>query len=144
MCIKQLAVFMENREGRLDNVIRALHENSIDIISFSLADTSEYGMLRMVVSDPEKARLVLKENGFSSMLTEVLAVKVSDYFGNLNELLDAVAGAGLNIEYMYVLSTLKGDSAIIAKFSDALRALQILNDKKIKVYSFEEILNIGN
>lgn len=144
MCIKQLAVFMENREGRLDNVIRTLHENSIDIISFSLADTSEYGMLRMVVSDPEKARLVLKENGFSSMLTEVLAVKVSDYFGNLNELLDAVAGAGLNIEYMYVLSTLKGDSAIIAKFSDALRALQILNDKKIKVYSFEEILNIGN
>ncbi|SHI74689.1 amino acid-binding protein [Parasporobacterium paucivorans] len=143
MCIKQLAVFMENREGRLDNVIKTLHENQVDIISFSLADTTEYGMLRMVVSDPEKARLVLKENGFSSMLTDVLAVKMSDYFRDLNKLLEAVSGAGLNIEYMYVLSTVKGGSAIITKFSDAQKALQILDSNNITVYTFEEIMNLG-
>lgn len=139
MFVKQLSVFMENREGRLDNVIKTLQDNGIVIISFSLADTSEYGMLRMIVSDPEKGRKVLKENGFSVMLTEVLAVKTAGSFANLNQLLDAISEADLNVEYMYVLSTLKEEPAVIMKVSDGEKAAGVFAGKGIEVYRADDI-----
>lgn len=74
--IQQLSVFLENREGRLDEVLSVLAGNDINIVALSLADTSEYGMLRMIVSDPNKGKAVLKENGITSMLTDVVALRV--------------------------------------------------------------------
>ena len=74
MFIKQLSVFIENREGRLEKVLKTLKDNNINIISLSLADTSDYGVLRMITSNPEDGKKVLKDNGFSAMLTDVLAV----------------------------------------------------------------------
>ena len=79
MFVKQLSVFIENREGRLEQVTEVLKEENINILSLSMADTTEYGMLRMIVSDPEKARNGLREKGFSAMLTDVLAVKLEDH-----------------------------------------------------------------
>ena len=73
MFVKQLSVFIENREGRLEQVTEVLKEQDINILSLSMADTTEYGMLRMIVSDPDKAKAALREKGFSAMLTDVLA-----------------------------------------------------------------------
>ena len=78
--IQQLSVFLENREGRLDEVLSVLAGNDINIVALSLADTSEYGMLRMIVSDPNKGKAVLKENGITSMLTDVVALRVRQFW----------------------------------------------------------------
>ncbi len=124
MLIKQLSVFIENRAGRLEQVTETLKDHGINITSLSLADTSEYGMLRMIVSDPIIGRKALKDAGFSAMLTDVIAVKLSNGVGMLNHLLKVLDG--VNIEYMYALST-NENAALILKISDnetALKALQ--------------------
>lgn len=123
MIIKQLSVFMENREGRIQQVTEKLKENNINIASLSLADTSEYGMLRMIVSQPDKARRILKEDGFSAMLTNVIAVALPHKTGMLHTLVSALAD--VNIEYMYVLST--GENpAMILKISDLEEGEKVL------------------
>ena len=83
--MKQLSVFIENREGRLEDVLNLLKEENINIISLSLADTSDYGMLRLIVSDPQKGREALKENGFSATLNDVVAVTLPHKVGALQE-----------------------------------------------------------
>ena len=104
MFVKQLSVFIENREGRLEQVTEVLKEENINILSLSMADTTEYGMLRMVVSDPERARTALRSKGFSAMLTDVLAVKLEDHVGELHKMTHILCSKGLNIEYMYALA----------------------------------------
>lgn len=115
MAIKQLSVFIENRTGRLEKVTETLKENGINITSMSLADTSEYGLLRMIVSNPTEGKKVLKEAGFSAMLTDVLAVKLPNKIGMLHELLKVLED--VNIEYMYALATNENASMVI-KISD--------------------------
>lgn len=115
MAIKQLSVFIENRTGRLEKVTETLKENGINITSMSLADTSEYGLLRMIVSNPTEGKRVLKEAGFSAMLTDVLAVKLPNKIGMLHELLKVLED--VNIEYMYALATNENASMVI-KISD--------------------------
>ena len=100
MFVKQLSVFMETREGRLEQATEVLKNHQINILSLSMADTTEYGMLRMVVSDPELARETLRENGFSAMLTEVLAVRLEHQVGELHRLTHILSAEGLNLEYM--------------------------------------------
>ena len=107
MFVKQLSVFIENREGRLDQVLATLKNNDINIVSLSLADTSDYGLLRMVVSVPSQGKTVLKEAGFTAMLTDVLAVKLAHKVGQLQVLLAEICKAGINIDYMYVDPTSK-------------------------------------
>ena len=82
--IQQLSVFLENREGRLDEVLSVLAGNDVNIVALSLADTTEYGMLRMIVSDPNKGKAVLKENGITAMLTDVVALRVPHETGSLS------------------------------------------------------------
>ena len=101
MFVNQLSVFIENREGRLDKVLATLKDNDINIVSLSLADTSDYGLLRMIVSDPEKGKAALKEAGFTARVTEVLAVKLAHKVGQLQVLLAEICKAGINIDYMY-------------------------------------------
>ncbi len=103
MFVKQLSVFMENREGRLEKATEILKEHGINICALSMADTMEYGMLRMVVSNPELAKSALRESGFSAMLTDVLAVRLEDQVGELHSLTLILCAKGLNIEYMYSL-----------------------------------------
>ena len=144
MVIKQLSVFIENREGRLEQVTEVLREHNINIASFSLADTSEYGMLRMIVSKPEEGRRLLKEAGFSAKLTDVIAVKILQKPGTLHEILKVLFDAGLSVEYMYTLATAGKDTSIIMKLSDVNLALEVLETGGYQVCSDEEAYEINN
>jgi hypothetical protein len=144
MVIKQLSVFIENREGRLERVTEALKESGINVASFSLADTSEYGMLRMIVSDPEEGKKVLKEEGFSAMLTDVIAVKIAQKPGTLHEVLKVLFDAGLSVEYMYTLATAGKCTSIIMKLSDLQAALNVLELSGYTVCTAEEAYELNN
>lgn len=140
MFIKQLSIFIENREGRLEEVLNALTEANINIVSMSLADTSEYGLLRLLVTNPEEGKKALKEKGFSAMLTDVLAVKISHRAGKLQELLKIICEAQVNIEYMYALSTGKDDASIVIKTSDLEKAAALLQERGVDVVTSQEVM----
>ena len=144
MLIKQLSVFIENKEGRLEGVTQVLMEHNINIASFSLADTAEYGMLRMIVSDPDEGRRVLKEGGFSAKLTEVIAVKIPQTPGTLHKVLKVLFDADLSVEYMYTLATAGKDTSIIMKISDLTKALDVLGRYEYAVCTDREAYEINN
>lgn len=139
MFVKQLSVFIENREGRLKEVLQALKNNGVNIVSMSLADTSEYGLLRLLVTNPEEGKAALKGAGFSAMITDVLAIKLSHQVGKLQELLVAICDENINIEYMYALSTGKDDASIVLKASDLEKAAKALQEKGVEIVTTEEI-----
>ncbi|MBR5932113.1 MAG: amino acid-binding protein [Lachnospiraceae bacterium] len=128
MALKQLSVFLENREGRLEDLFQVFGENSIQIHSFSLAESSEYGILRLIVSNPEKAKDALKAVDFSASLTDVVAVRLPGGFDSLKSVTDAVT-SNYNIEYMYVLSTEPGQQAIVFKIKDVAEVEKSLEEK---------------
>ncbi len=140
--MKQLSVFLENREGRLKDILKVLKNNQINIISLSLADTNEFGMLRLLVDNPEMAHNALKRNGFSSKLTDVLAVKLSHRVGMLQELLEIIFDEHINIEYMYALSIGNDDASIVIKTSDLTAAKKALRDKGIEIVTSEEMIKM--
>ena len=134
MFVKQLSVFIENREGRLEQVTDVLKTQNINILSLSM----EYGMLRMVVSNPEVAKKALREEGFSAMLTDVLAVKLEDKVGELHKMTHILCSQGLNIEYMYALAS-ANRRAMIVKASDGETAAKAVVDGGLELYSNEEM-----
>lgn len=136
MAIRQLSVFLENRAGRLEDVLALLKEKNINIISLSLADTSDYGMLRLLVNEPEKGKEVLKEGGFSATLNPVVAVTLPHKVGALQEVLHGLYQAGINVEYMYALCTRTDEAAIAIKPSDPDKAQEVL--KEMGAHFFEE------
>ena len=133
MFLNQLSVFLENREGRLDQVLDTLKNNGINIVSLSLADTSDYGMLRMVVANPEKAKAALRDAGFSAMLTPVLGVKMAHKAGSLQACLSVLSKEGINIEYMYALATSGDDASIVIKTTDLEKSAAVLKNKGIEL-----------
>ena len=102
--VQQLSVFLENREGRLEEVLNILAKKKVDIVALSLADTSDYGMLRMIVSDPHKGRAALKEEGITAMLTDVVALRVPHATGSLSKAMHQIVDGEVNIEYMYAFA----------------------------------------
>lgn len=142
MFIKQLSVFIENEEGRLEEVLDVLKAEQINIISLSLADTSEYGLLRLITSDPEAGQAALKSKGFAARLTDVLAVRLSHQVGKLQEILSIVCKAGLNVEYMYALSNKEENSSIICKISNGDEAARLLQSKEVELYSQEDMARL--
>ena len=141
MTAKQLSVFIENRKGRLGEVLHVLKENDVNIFSLSLADTTEYGLLRVIVNNPEKAREVLIDAGFSSMLTDVLIIKIPHVAGSLQTILEVIADNGVNIEYMYGLSVGAEDASVVMKTNDLDLACSVLKSANIGTMSIEEIAN---
>lgn len=139
MFLKQLSVFIENREGRLEQVLDILKEENINIISLSLADSSDFGLLRMIVSDGEKGREALKTRGFAAMLNPVLAVKLSHRVGQLQVLLSEICKAGINIEYTYALATGNDDASIVIKTADLEKAAEVLQKTGVELISTEEL-----
>ncbi|MCR5432379.1 MAG: amino acid-binding protein [Lachnospiraceae bacterium] len=117
MIMNQISVFIENKEGNLLTVSEILKNNNIDIRTLSLADTSEYGMLRMIVSDEETAKKVLKEAGFPVSITQVVAVRTNNKVGYMHDLLEKIPAEIANIEYMYTLPSDEG-SVLIIKVAD--------------------------
>ena len=113
MKVKQLSIFLENKSGRLAALSRSLAEQNINILALSLADTADFGILRLIVDDPEKGYAFLKKEGFAVRLTDVLAVRVPDRPGGLAEVLNAIHQRGLNVEYMYAFVRRRGDDALV-------------------------------
>lgn len=136
MTIKQLSVFLENRAGRLEEVLDLLGENHVDIVALSLADTSEYGMLRMIVNDPKKGKAVLKEAGITSMLTDVVAIRVPHAVGSLAKAMHKIVDAGINVEYMYAFAN-GDDASAIVKSDDPNQVVRVLEEGGFAVWGEE-------
>ena len=139
MTAKQLSVFIENRKGRLGEVLHYLKENNVNILSISLADTTEYGLLRLIVNDAKRARDILYAEGFSSMLTDVLIIKVPHAPGSLQKILELIAEKDVNIEYMYGLSVEAEDASIVLKTNDLEVACEVLKAANIGTMTDDEI-----
>ncbi|MCP1102314.1 ACT domain-containing protein [Aequitasia blattaphilus] len=131
--IKQLSVFLENRKGRLDEVLAILAKNDIDIVAMSLADTSEFGMLRMIVNDPTKGRKVLKEESITAVLTDVVALRVSHETGSLSKAMHQIVEKDVNVEYMYAFANGPDASAVI-KSDDPDKVIEILTKNGFGVW----------
>ena len=142
MTAKQLSVFIENRQGRLKDVLAVLKNNGINILSLSLADTSEYGLLRLIVSDPKNAKKSLSDSGFSTMLTDVFVVKIGHKAGSLADLVAKLSEKSIDVEYMYGLSTEGSDAYIVLKVSAAAIADRVFTEQKVITLSDEEISKI--
>jgi hypothetical protein len=134
MRVEQISVFLENRAGRLAEITRVLGDAGVNIRALSLADTSDFGILRLIVSDNEKAKGVLKEHGFTVGKTNVVAVEVEDRPGGLNRILEILSKADVNVEYMYAFVQHSGANALmIFRFDDIDAAVKLLTDNDIKV-----------
>ena len=140
MYIKQLCVFLENSCGKLELLTEVLAKNDINLISMSISDTNDFGVVRLIVSDPNKAQDCLVRNGFASIVNDIMAVKIPHKPGSLNGLLRAFSQKGINVEYAYALTS--GDNAsILMKTSNDEMASKIIKEK----YGFceaEEIYNM--
>ena len=137
MTIKQLSVFLENREGRLDEVLKTLGANDVNIVALSLADTSDYGMLRMIVSDPVKGKAVLKEAGITSMLTDVVALRVPHATGSLSKAMHEIVQAGINVEYMYAFAN-GADASAVLKSDNPEKVVSVLKTAGFDVWEADE------
>ena len=135
--VQQLSVFLEKREGRLEEVLDVLAKSNVNIVALSLADTSDYGMLRMIVSDPHKGRMALKEVGITSMLTDVVALRVPHATGSLSKAMHQIVDGEVNIEYMYAFAN-GDDAAAVLKSDDPARVIDILKGSGFDVYSADE------
>lgn len=139
MFAKQLTVFIENRTGRLCEVLGVLKQNDVNILSLSLADTTEFGLLRLIVDRPEVGKEKLAENGFSSLLSDVSIIKIPHKVGSLQELLRAIDESGVNIEYMYGLSVDGDEAYVVLKTSDVKKVDTILSEHNIETVSCDHI-----
>ncbi len=141
MKIYQLSLFIENKPGALNAVCQILKQNDINICTLSLADTQQFGILRLLVKDCEKARVALEKAGFIVKMTEVLALPVADHPGGLAELLSVIDAAGLSVEYMYAFTFGHQDYAIMVfRFEDPDRALAVLEKAHVDVLSAVDLL----
>jgi hypothetical protein len=136
MAVKQVTVFIGNKEGRIEKVTEVLKENNINISSLSLAESVDFGLLRLIVSDPEKAKDALKAEGLSARLSDVIAVEISNAPGSLHELLTALVD--FNIEYMYVLS-ISDRASMIMKIKDYAAAESVISTNGFKVLGQSEV-----
>jgi len=140
MKVKQIAIFLENKSGRLADISHTLAKNAINIRALSLADTADFGILRLVVNDTNKAQQVLKENGFTVGITDILAVEVPDKPGALDSILQEVHKAGLNVEYMYAFTKKSGQSGMLLfRFDDQDAAAAVFQKAGFRVLSDDEV-----
>ncbi|KAA0259569.1 ACT domain-containing protein [Deferribacter autotrophicus] len=143
MKITQISIFIENQSGRLWEVCDLLGKNNINIRALSLADTSDFGILRLIVNDPEKAYQKLRENEFTVGKTEVIAVEVPDSPGGLAKVLKILKDNNINVEYMYAFVERSGDCAImIFRFDETDKAIEALNNNGIKTIKGQEIYGL--
>ena len=142
MFAKQLTVFIENRSGRLSDVLGVLREHKVNILSLSLADTTEFGLLRLIVDNAALGKEKLTENGFSPLLSDVSIIRIPHKSGSLQELLKTIDTNGVNIEYMYGLSIESDEAYVVLKASDTGKIDKILASNGVTTISCEELANI--
>ncbi len=140
MRVEQIAVFLENKSGRLAEITSILAENDINIRALSVADTADFGILRLIVDDVEKAKTILKDGGFTVGKTDVLAVEVADKTGGLATVLRSLHRADINVEYMYAFVNKTGENAVlIFRFEKMDEAIEVLQKDGFTLISRAEI-----
>lgn len=140
MHVEQISVFLENKAGRLAEVSRILADAGINIRALSLADTSDFGILRLIVNDNNKAKEALKQHGFTVGKTDVVAVEVEDRPGGLHKILDSLYRSGVNVEYMYAFVQQSGDNAVIIfRFDNLEEAVRVLAENGVKVIEGKQL-----
>ena len=140
MTTQQLSIFMENKPGQLTEATKALAESGISIRAMSLADTKDFGIVRMIVSDCEKAQAVMREKGFMSTITKVMCIALDDHPGGLGAVCECLAAAGVNIDYLYACITVVGKSAYIVMHVDSEeKANEVLQKAGIRTVQSEEL-----
>lgn len=143
MIVKQLSIFMENRAGRLAEIARLLGDAGINIRALSLADTSDFGILRLIVNDVEKAQSVLRKANLTVSLTDVIAVEIPDRPGGLASVLEPLREAGLNVEYMYAFVEKATDKAVVIfRFEDISAAIAALQRAGISILPAETVYKL--
>lgn len=143
MKVEQISIFIENKSGRLAEVARVLEVNGVSIRALSLADTSDFGILRLIVDNSSKARETLKAEGFTVNKTEVIAVEVPDQPGGLSSILQILDKAAINVEYMYAfVERSAGNAVIIFRFDDIDSAILALREHGVKLLPGERIYGL--
>jgi len=143
MKVEQISIFLENKPGTLESATRALRDANINIRALSLADTSDFGVLRLIVNDVEKAKKVLQDEGFTVGRTSVVAVEVPDRPGGLHSILEALSREDINVEYMYAFVERSGENAIIIfRFNMTERAIETLQKKGFKVLPGDKVYSL--
>lgn len=144
MKIHQLSIFVENRPGHLTAPCQALAEAGVNIVTLSLADTQQFGILRLIVADWQRAQEVLRAAGIVASVTEVLAIEVPDQPGGLAQVLAVIERAQVNVEYLYAFAERRGDkAALILRFDDPDRASEALSKAGLNVLSGVEVYGPG-
>lgn len=140
MLMKQISVFVENKQGRLADITKILADNQIDIRALSIADTTDYGILRLIVNHPEKAIEILKDAGMTVSITNVLAVGIPDQPGGFANAISVLSDAGMGVEYAYAFITpADGQAYVILRVDDNERASSILQAGGINLLSQETL-----
>ncbi len=135
MTIKQISLFLENKPGHLNAICRTLAEADINIVTLSLADTQQFGIVRLIVEEWERASRVLDEAGFVANVRDVVAAAVPDRPGGMVRLLDVIQTAGVNIEYMYAFAFHRGQEAVLVfRFDDTAAAVAALKAAGLNVF----------
>ena len=139
----QISVFLENKAGRLAAVTGILAEADVNIRALALADTSDFGVLRLIVNDNQKAVTALKNRGFTTGETDVVAVEVEDRPGGLHRILDILHKAGVNVEYMYAFVQQSGSNAVmIFRFDNIDEAVNILQENNLTVINGSKVYTL--
>jgi hypothetical protein len=143
MKLKQISIFLENRKGRLWKALNILSNAEINIRALSIADTSEFGILRMIIPEPELARKILEEANFVVKVNDVIAVSVSDEPGGLESILAALNKSDINVEYLYAFVEKKGENAIVViRTEDIDAGIDALENSGITVLSSKEVYSL--
>ena len=134
MQVEQISIFLENKPGTLQQATRVLKDANINIRTLSVAETADFGILRLIVNDVEKANKVLKDSGFQVSKTPVVAVEVPDRPGGLHSVMEAVSKEGINVEYLYAFVEKSGENAVIIfRFDNPEKAIDVLTKKNFTV-----------
>ncbi len=143
MNVKQISVFIENEPGKLADFTRLLGDNNIDLVSLSIADTTNFGILRGIVADYKRAVRIIEDAGYTVCLTDVVAVAVPDRPGGLAEILSLLSSAGIGIEYLYsFVRSMGGKALIVFRVQDIEAALAMYREHGIEYLSQEDICNL--
>ncbi len=144
MTVKQLSVFVENRAGRLSKITRLLGDNNISIRAMSIADTKDFGILRLIVNDSDKALAILKENNFAVTVTGVLAIRISDKPGGLADAMECLYAENISVEYMYAAFISETDETayLVLRVDKLDEAVTALNESGFKLVSDDELRSL--
>ena len=138
--LEQISVFIENKTGRLASVMGILKDNNIDIRAMTIADTTDFGIIRFIVKDAAAALAILKENGCTATKTKIIAFSVPDEPGGMYSVIDAFENAGINVEYCYSLVTnQEGRASVAVRVDNNDKAAEVLAEKGIKLLTIEDI-----